>query len=430
MKNAYWIMKNRPGFDGRWHAFDRMRGSFPTGLVTRVKRLFPLAEIRDDRIDPGLRRQVKADMLGGVTLADFQIDAVQKALLHKRGVLALATNAGKTPCGAAIAMCVKGKTLWLVHRKDLLHQTAEMVAGYLGEPVGKVGDGLLELDGSRVVVGMVQSLNTIIKADRKALENFTTLLIDEAQHQSATTWFFVAQCCPAYYRFGLSGTPWTDDQSRNLRLEATTGVEIAKVGNAALIERGWSARPTVYYHEDFSGAVCDERDWATVRRTIIEDCPNRNLRVVEIVQKSADAGKPVLVICDTIRHAKIIHSALLDAGAGATLVTGKMAGADRVTIRKDFKGGLVPIIVATSVYDEGVNLENMKTLVIAAGGRSAVRFLQRVGRALRTAPGKTTVEIHDFVDKGSKYTLKHTIERITTCRKEGFEIVEVGGATP
>jgi len=427
VKNAFWIKQHTPQFDGMWHAFNRLRGSFPTGLIGRVRKGFPLAKIHDRRVKPRIIMQPKPDMLKTITLADFQLDAITAALHHGRGVLALAVNSGKSACATAISLCVAGRTLWLVHRKDLMYQSAEMYEQYTGQKPARFGDHIYEDITTRAVtIAIVQAINLALDGQKNMLEGFSTLILDEGHALGPPKRFYkVAQFCPAYVRIAMSGTPWNPkDPERNLKLEATTGPEIAKIKSSKLIEIGWSARPTMFYHDGFGGAR-SFGPWAEARRTVIEDCPNRNRIVLAVARKAAEEGKACLIMCDTIRHCRMICDHLVELNLDAKLVTGQHKGKDRVEVRQNFRAGIVPIVVSSPTWDAGISIENIRILVIAAGGESAQRYLQRVGRGMRIMKNKTAVEIHDFVDGGSKHTLKHTISRIKTARDEGFEIVEV-----
>ncbi len=71
----------------------------------------------------------------------------------------------------------------------------------------------------------------------------------------------------------------------------------------------------------------------------------------------------------------------------------------------------------------GVDIPELQVVILAAGGKSAVRVIQRAGRALRKCVGKKKATIHDFFDTGSIYLIKHSRNRMATCKAEGFELV-------
>ena len=64
----------------------------------------------------------------------------------------------------------------------------------------------------------------------------------------------------------------------------------------------------------------------------------------------------------------------------------------------DLQSGELKLIVATTIADLGLDLPVLRSLVLAALGKSSVRHLQRIGRAVRPAPGKSAAMIVDFDD--------------------------------
>jgi len=78
--------------------------------------------------------------------------------------------------------------------------------------------------------------------------------------------------------------------------------------------------------------------------------------------------------------------------------------------------------VASVVYDQGVDLPMLDSLILAGSGKSSGRALQRLGRVIRPYPGKKDAVVVDFIDN-AKYLLNHTAARIDIYRTEaGFKI--------
>ena len=107
-----------------------------------------------------------------------------------------------------------------------------------------------------------------------------------------------------------------------------------------------------------------------------------------------------------------------------------ISGDDPTEVRKevtdDLRKGKYPAIIATTIYDEGIDIPEIKTLIIAAGGKSPIRGRQRIGRGLRKAFGKNTVKIIDFMDWTTKYLFLHSRQRLQVWKEEGYEIKEIG----
>ena len=81
-------------------------------------------------------------------------------------------------------------------------------------------------------------------------------------------------------------------------------------------------------------------------------------------------------------------------------------------------------IIASTIFDEGVDIPEVGSLILAVGGKSTIKTLQRVGRALRPKKGENEVEIYDFIDWGNKYLLSHSRQRLQDYMDEGFHIDE------
>jgi len=61
-------------------------------------------------------------------------------------------------------------------------------------------------------------------------------------------------------------------------------------------------------------------------------------------------------------------------------------------------------------------------LIIAAGGKSHIETIQRLGRSLRKDLNKNEALVFDFNDKGNRFTEKHSLIRKKTYKDAGFEV--------
>ena len=82
------------------------------------------------------------------------------------------------------------------------------------------------------------------------------------------------------------------------------------------------------------------------------------------------------------------------------------------------------VMIATTIYDEGIDIPQVNVLILAFGGKSRRKVLQRIGRALRKKESReNVVVIVDFWDHHNKYLLNHSKGRLNLYRDEGFEVV-------
>jgi superfamily II DNA or RNA helicase len=81
------------------------------------------------------------------------------------------------------------------------------------------------------------------------------------------------------------------------------------------------------------------------------------------------------------------------------LLSGKDTSKVRERIKGELENGKIKCLIASKIFDIGIDLPILSGLVIAGAGKSSVRALQRIGRVIRPYPGKTMAAILDFADQ-------------------------------
>ena len=204
------------GYHGKKHYYSRKTKSFPAGLYRDVRKFLRLQghsvaldDKRQGRVTPG---PIDPQMGGDITLRDYQLRTVQKALKAERGILHVVTGGGKTELMAALIRAYDVPTLVLTSKATLVQQTRERLAWRLGlDPydIGIVSQGRWQDGEVPILVALVTTWSQAKQEKkRKAFaERCKLLLIDEGHHAGAPTWYQAAQKIDAYHRFGLTGTP-------------------------------------------------------------------------------------------------------------------------------------------------------------------------------------------------------------------------------
>ena len=110
---------------------------------------------------------------------------------------------------------------------------------------------------------------------------------------------------------------------------------------------------------------------------------------------------------------------MLPEGINYRYVTGKTSSQERKQIREDFQAGKVDLILASTVYDQGVNLPALDALVLADPGKSTAKALQRVGRVIRgyKEGGKKNAIVIEVFDQ-THYVNNHSYGRFNIYRTE------------
>jgi superfamily II DNA or RNA helicase len=151
---------------GTVRLFNKIHRMFPLGFLNKVKRILKdyseynkkilSLEIEDLRA-PDIKIETPNKLITNKELRPYQIEAIESFLYNNcLGFLEIATGGGKTLVTAELIRCLKVKTLWIIDKKELLHQTKEEFENVLGFEMGIIGDGEFELKD--VTLATIQSL--------------------------------------------------------------------------------------------------------------------------------------------------------------------------------------------------------------------------------------------------------------------------------
>lgn len=408
---------------GMWDGYISLMhsmSSFPTGLLTLVEPM-----LQEKGVDYKLLRQsvpdyhyIDADCLNGITLRDYQVDAVGKLLETGRGVAKMATNSGKTEVIAALIRALDApSTIVIVHRKELMYQTAQRLEDRLGLEIGIIGDG--EDSPAQITVAMVQTLYNRLPKKAKDFVLFpdnVLMIVDECHHVSSDTMLDVINHIPGPYRYGLSGTPLKYDLLSDMKLIAGTGEVVVEVSNEYMIDTGWSAKPTIYMYiiEELDEAFW-KLDYQVAYQSFIVQ---NNTRNGIIIDQANQADGMVLILVNRIEHGKILQDGI----PASVFVHGNDDTRYRQGVLEVMRAADKGIFIASPIFDEGIDVPAVDTIILAGGGKAHTKVLQRIGRGLRQKDGRNELVVIDFIDDVNKYLLEHSRERIEVYEREGFDI--------
>jgi superfamily II DNA or RNA helicase len=425
------IMSGR--LDDRVHFFNKKTDIIPTGLLLKVQALFPNIEI-ERQITPEqwtnwerAKEAAKTVEVNGITLRDDQRPAVVSAVEFMRGIVKGCTNFGKTPVGAAMVKAINVPTLWVIHRKPLLTQTAKELEDFLGIPVGRIGDGH-KTTGSLLTVGIDKS---ILNRGAKWLEQFECVIFDEAQHLSCKTQQTIAEgCINAPWRFAMSGSFPKDKLKVFRAMAAADAALLCEVKNSELIEKGVSARPIVHIRPLRYPALVNGRplygfEYNEAQEYCIYDNEFFACMVAADAEKWVNQDQTVLIFAGRCDQGLKIQQKLLDKSIKTAFIDYKTPNFVREEALRKFGNKEIAVLVSVMTLTEGINCPSMGSIIMASGKKSDGETLQKIGRLLRkkkTGENVGYVQEYNFI--GSKYTEKHSQIRRNTYKKEGFQIVD------
>jgi len=436
---AYYSWKAKfGGWDGR-NRLLTSKQEFPSGCLDRVISILKAFRIDFEVNDKRIYSAPNPKEWTGVELYDYQNDVIRACLEKKTGIVKVATGGGKSKIIAKLACEYNLPTVIYVVSLDLLSQMHEELTESLGVKIGVVGDG--ECDIQQITVCSAWTAGKAfnkksIKADedvqddkwspsqeqRKLIRDMASqarlLILDEAQFAAAESIKTILQnSVSASHRFGFSGTPWRSDGD-DILLEAAFGSTICDLNASKLIELGYLVpakfifKTIPKYHETLP------KNWKSVKSNYIVKNEIRNKILIDEVLKLLQHDRKPLLLFREHKHGETLKK-MIPAGINYRYVTGRLSSEERIKIREEFQAGDVDLILASSVYDQGINLPALDALVLADPGKSSAKALQRVGRCIRrfTEGGKKDAIIIETYDQ-AHYVSKHSYSRYKIYKTE------------
>ena len=313
-------------------------------------------------------------------------------------LLCLPTGGGKTVIMATIAAqaAARGRhVLILVHRRELIHQTASKLA-WAGLDHGIIAAGHPVTD-ARVQVASVQ---TLVRRLPRIAWTPSLVIIDEAHHAAAGSWRQILEHWPDAYRLGVTATPCRLD-GRGLGEafdQLVTGPSVTD-----LVFWGFLSQARVYAPPvvaDLSGIRRRAGDYANDQAAAAMDRPTVTGDAIAHYQRLA-AGQQAIAFCCNVAHAVSVCDAFKTAGIGAALLLGNTPDRDQVVAQ--YAASAVRVLVTVDVVSEGFDVPAASCAILLRPTQSLGLYLQQVGRVLRPSPGKDAAVILDHVGNVTRH---------------------------
>lgn len=442
---------NRDGDYVKWDGFKKLLTptlQFPTGLVERVLEFYKTAGKTIDIVDKRPAKSVgkPIDILSnlkrlGKEPYPYQMEILDVIDKNDRGIIKVATGGGKSLVAALIAAKLGKKTIIYVIGKDLLYQFHDFFSAIFDEPIGIIGDGQCEIHNINIAsiwtvgqaIGMKKSEILLDSDDDEKSVNKTKYvnilqmmkdtklhIIDECHMSACDTIQQIFKHSAAEHLYGLSGSPWRDDGA-DLMIEAILGRYIVNIPASRLIKEGYLAQPMIRFRVVPPYPYELEKVYQSIYKKYVVENDVRNGLVLEAARALVAKGYQTLVLFNSLKHGKILHE-LFEEHMTCALLDGSNDKDEREKVKKDLMEHKIDCVLASRIFDIGVDIPSLSGLVIACGGKSTVKALQRVGRVIRKYPGKKFSVIIDFADQAT-YLDNHSRTRYRIYTSEdGFDV--------
>lgn len=320
------------------------------------------------------------------------------------GLVVLATGLGKTWLSAFDSRDFE-RVLFVAHREEILSQAMQTFrrirpTDYLGHYTGEE-----KHPDAQVVFASVQTLSRYANLEQFPRSRFDYIVVDEFHHASAATYRRLIGHFEPQFLLGLTATPERSDGAD--LLELCGGNLVFRCDLAEGIRRG------LLCEFDYFG-VPDEVDYTNIpwrsRRfdeqqlTTAVATHSRARNALE--QLNRRGGTRTLAFCVSQRHADFMAGFFNENGKRAVSVHTGGTSAPRTQSLEQLQAGELDVVCAVDMFNEGVDLPDLDTVMMLRPTESKILWLQQFGRGLRKAAADKRLRVIDYIGNHRTFLLK------------------------
>ena len=364
---------------------------------------------------------------------------------HHRNLLVAATGTGKTVMAALDYLRLRellprARLLFVAHREEILTQSCATFKQALRDPLfGEMWVGGLRPEQFEFVFASVQSLNAAGLAHVDPA-HFDVVIIDEFHHAAAQSYRMLLDHVRPAELLGLTATP-----------ERSDGLPILEWfdGRIAAELRLWDAIDqqrlvSFVYYGIHDGLDLRDIPWRRGRGYDVEGLSNlltANDALAKFVIKSLEhrvddlTRMRALGFCVSVEHARFMARVFCEAGVAATAIWSDTPDSERRAALVDLASRRINVVFSVDLFNEGVDVPTVDTLLMLRPTDSPTLFMQQLGRGLRRSVGKSVCTVLDFVghhrkefrfDRRFRALLGGTRRELMTQVEAGFPFLPAG----
>lgn len=339
-----------------------------------------------------------------------QLEA-ERSLGRHRNLLVAATGTGKTVMAAFDyrRLCRqqggRPRLLFVAHRVEILRQALFVYRQVLNDnSFGELLTGDHQPNSHEHLFASIFTISSRELQQEMGVGYWHTVVIDECHHIKASNFERFVTTIKPKILLGLTATPERADGKNILQ-----HFDNRPDGTPAVQLRLWQALdlqllcPFEYY-------ACDDD---TDLRSVPWRHPNETAVLGQLVTGNHARARSIirawdnlvtdprqcktLAFCVNVAHAEFMAEQFNTAGIIARVITGETPRQERIDIPQQLERGEIHVIVSVDIFNEGVDLPFIDTLLLLRPTQSATVFQQQIGRGLRLHENKQSCLILDFV---------------------------------
>lgn len=440
-------------WDGKTRVYSPITQLLPIGLVKNLinwchkKNYSYELKFFDDlteKIDKDELEKTVSSFITGLTIRDYQLNAVYAALTNKKCMLLSCTGSGKSLMIYSIfryllAKHKARKLLLIVPSTSLVEQMYTDFQEYgwddIEQYVEKLYSGQKPTYKLPVLISTWQSLD---KLDKSFFEKYDGLIVDEAHLAKAQVLTrIVKSAFNAKYKIGTTGTLPTE-LSEQLQINAVMGNVEFELKSRELIDRGYLSKMNIAalflkYPDDFIKENKDRTYPEEIK--LVEEYEGRNKALNFIITHTPETHN-LLILVNHRNHLDEVKDYLTKQfpNRKVAFINGSVKAQVRENIRTNIEYEDGTILVATyATMSTGVNIPKLHAVMLYSNSKSRIKVLQSIGRGLRKHNTKNKVIIYDIIDDLSyktrngkvkkNYCMQHYDERYDFYKEQEFPII-------
>ncbi|GAA4044097.1 DEAD/DEAH box helicase [Arthrobacter methylotrophus] len=294
------------------------------------------------------------------------------------------------------------KLLFVAHRQEILKQAMRTYRDVMQDGAfGELYVGAHKPEEWKHIFASVQTLSSL-GIEQLEPDFFDVVVIDEFHHAMAPTYRRLLDHLQPQQLLGLTATPERGD-----------GVDVAKQffdGRTASELRLWDALDAdllvpFHYFGVSDDVDLSQLDWkrgnydAAQLNNLYTGNDARAAKVIRELRDKVTSTDQMRAIgfCVSVQHAHYMAEVFNRAGIASTAVDGSTDDADRAAALERLRRQEINCIFAVDLFNEGLDLPQVDTILMLRPTQSATIFLQQLGRGLRRAEGKAVLTVMDFI---------------------------------